>query len=88
MPKKKQQVVYVVVYGHKHGNDCWVRSTNDKAMLSVATTIKEYLTDVFDADAQKKIKRLLNEGKIAKAMTLYGEHTEEWFEIYPREVDT
>jgi len=86
--QEKQIVVHVVLYGHKHGTDCWVTSSEDKAWASIKGTIKHYLGDLYDADAAKKIKKLLKAGKVLDASNLWAERMEEWFDIHQRVVDT
>lgn len=86
LQQKQTHKVYVVLYGHKHGTDYWLRSTYEKAQLSVKATIREYLNDLDDED-QKKMKKLLGLKNLSKALTMWSEKTEEWFEIDSRTVD-
>ena len=84
----KRQTVYVVLYGHKHGEDCWVTSSEKRAEASIGGIILEYIGDLQDAKVARKIKKLIKDGKYLKAAGLWFQHMEEWFEINPRTVDT
>lgn len=87
MATKKRQVVFVVLYGHKHGTDCWVSSTESLAWSSIRNTIRHYMDDL-TTEQSKKVTKLLRARKTVAAMNLWGEFTEEWFEVNPRTVDT
>ena len=84
----KPQVVYIVLYGHKHGTDCWVTSTEGKAQASIGGTIKQYIDDVPMERDRKRIRYHLKAGRIMQAANIWVDIMEEWFEINPRTVDT
>lgn len=89
MPKApKQQVVYIMLYGHKYGTDCSAYSTEGKAQASIGGIINQYIDDVPGEKDRKRIKKLLKDGHIMKASNIWVDIMEEWFEISPRTVDT
>lgn len=86
MPKKKkQQTVYVMLYGHKHGTDFSVYATENGAWRAVKDIILEYVNELEDGDV-KKMKRLLKKKSIVDALEMWCEKKEEWFEVDGREV--
>ena len=87
MAAKKPQTVYVMLYGHKHGIDFSVYSTEEGAWAGVKNIILEYVNELDGAD-EKKMRRLLKLKNMGKAMTMWAEKKEEWFEIGARRVDT
>lgn len=86
--RKEPQVVYVVLYGHKHGEDVWVTSTEKKAHASIGAMVLQYIDDLEDEEAKKRIKRLIAKGEYLKASNIWFEKMEEWFEVHQRTVDT
>jgi hypothetical protein len=86
MAKKKPQTVYVMLYGHKHGTDYSVYSTEEKAWECVKALILEYVNELDGAD-EKKVRRLLKLKSLGKALTMWAEKKEEWFEVDARTVD-
>lgn len=85
MAKKNPQTVYVMLYGHKHGTDFSVYSTEKAAWESVKDIILEYVNELEGAD-EKKMRRLLKKKSIADALEMWAEKKEEWFEVDGREV--
>ena len=86
MAKKKPQTVYVMLYGHKHGTDFSVYSTEERAWSAVKAIILEYVNELDGAD-EKKMRRLLRLKSMSKALTMWSEKKEEWFEVDGRRVD-
>jgi len=83
-----KNVVFVVLYRHDHGTDSWVCSTEQKAWISIGETIKNYFNELTDDAVEKKIRKLLNAKDFQKASALWSDHTTEWFEIHPNQVDS
>ena len=86
MAKKKPQTVFVMLYGHKHGTDYSVYSTEEGAWDSVRLIILEYVGELESAD-EKKMRRLLKLKNLGKALTMWAEKKEEWFEVDARTVN-
>jgi hypothetical protein len=73
--------VWIVEYTHKHGTDISVYENSTLATNSAIATVLEYLGDLSNVDVQKQIIQLIESRKFGEAMTLYGEHAEEYFDI-------
>jgi hypothetical protein len=90
-PKKPRKLpgpqVHVVLYGHKHGTDCWVASSHELALASIKRTILDYIGDLEDSVVREMIKELLKGGEVIRAATMWSEVTDESFEINPRTMD-
>lgn len=93
LPKSvPQEVIFVIVYRHRHGADAWARRTEEQATESVAETIRRWLDDELEGkDAtKKKIRRLLKLGdvnSVRDAWELWEMHTDEYFDVFPRSID-
>jgi hypothetical protein len=79
--------VWVVLYEHAYGTDCWVRSSLEEADESIISTMRYYLNDVQNSKLRARISRALREKRFGKAIQLWGDELEEHFDIYPREID-
>ena len=78
----KRPSAFVVRYGHKHGTDLWLCSSDDKAWKSIGGIISTWVEDeIQDAALRKKIRRALKANRIFAASELWFTATEEWFSV-------
>jgi len=67
--------VYVVTYDHKHGSDVWVCATEAGASKSCAEVALEWVCDLDNEKAEKKVKALYKKGDYKKCALFYAEAT-------------
>jgi hypothetical protein len=68
--------VVIVEYGHRHGSDYFVYSSEDNAFRGMCALIVEWIEDIDDAAVRAELKKLILKNKHRKALELWNEWQE------------
>lgn len=83
------QIVWVVVYHHRHGRDVWVCATEAKARQTVLDTMGEWLADIDDdGGIRREIASCIKARDFASAKLNWKNATDEYFDIDSCEVQS
>jgi len=80
MLRDEQEIVYVMVYHHRHGEDVEVHGEERTAVAAITECILGEMDELSEA-TQESILSLVEEGRTEEAQTLYEKHCDEWFEV-------
>jgi hypothetical protein len=78
--------MYSILYHHGFGTDVFNVRTEEDARIYICELINEWIGDLFDAEAELQIARLITEKKWDAARSLYEEKSDESFSIVRNEM--
>jgi polyhydroxyalkanoate synthesis regulator phasin len=73
--------MYSILYHHGFGTDVFNVQTEQDARIYICELINEWIGDLFDAEAELQISKLIAEKQWDAARSLYEEKSNESFEI-------
>ena len=77
------QIVFVAVYHHKHGEDVKIFGNERAADAWVENVIRQYADELEDDDDIARVIAHLDGGGLVEAMNLWGDLMDESFDIDP-----
>jgi hypothetical protein len=80
------QIVFVVVYRHRHGEDVKVFGDERAADAWVENVIRQYVDDLGEDDDIARVLAHLDGGDLVEAMNLWGDLAEESFDIDSQDI--